>query len=51
VNHLDDTGRLAPGMLADLAVLDRNPFDGDPAGISGCSVRATYVDGTAVYQA
>jgi predicted amidohydrolase YtcJ len=51
VNHLDDTGRLAPGMLADLAVLDRNPFDGDPAGIGGCSVRATYVDGTAVYRA
>ena len=33
VNHLDDAGVLAPGLLADLAVLDRDPFAGDPAGI------------------
>ena len=31
VNHLDDaTGRLGVGLLADLAVLDRDPFAGPP---------------------
>jgi predicted amidohydrolase YtcJ len=50
VNHLDDTGVLAPGMRADLAVLDRDPFGEDPAGIGSCAVRATYVDGRPVHQ-
>ncbi len=27
VNHDDEAGVLAPGMRADLAVLDRDPFD------------------------
>ena len=31
VNHLDETGAVAPGYLADLVVLDRDPFAG-PAG-------------------
>ena len=48
-NHLDETGTLAPGMLADLAVLDRDPFAGDPAGIGATGVRATYVDGECVH--
>jgi predicted amidohydrolase YtcJ len=48
VNHLDDSGRLAPGMLADLAVLDRDPFAGDPAAIGTTRVVATYVDGRPV---
>ena len=51
VNHLDETGALAPGMLADLAVLDRDPFVGDPAGIGGTRVVAPYVDGTVVHRA
>lgn len=50
-NHLDETGRLAPGMLADLAVLDRDPFAGDPGEIGATRVRATYVDGEVVHQA
>jgi predicted amidohydrolase YtcJ len=50
VNHLDDTGLLAPGLAADLAVLDRDPFAGDPAGIGGTRVAATYVDGRVVHQ-
>ena len=49
VNHLDDTGLLAPGLAADLAVLDRDPFAGDPAGIGGTRVVATYVDGRVVH--
>jgi len=51
VNHLDETGSLASGMLADLAVLDRDPFVGDPAGIGGTRVVATYVDGQVVHRA
>jgi predicted amidohydrolase YtcJ len=51
VNHLDDTGTLAPGMVADLAVLDRDPFQGEPAGIGSTRVRATYVDGRLVHGA
>jgi hypothetical protein len=41
VNHLDDTGRLAPGMLADLTVLDRDPFAGEPEAIGSTTVVAT----------
>jgi len=50
VNHLDETGTLAPGMLADLAVLDRDPLAGDPACIGATRVLATYVDGRPVFQ-
>ena len=48
-NHLDETGTLAPDALADLAVLDRVPFAGDPAEIGATRVRATYVDGERVH--
>ena len=41
VNGLDDTGTIRVGALADLAVLDRDPFDG-PAG--GRVARAGGVD-------
>ncbi|HYO40574.1 MAG TPA: amidohydrolase [Nocardioidaceae bacterium] len=51
VNHLDDTGVLGPGMLADLAVLDRDPFAGAPEAIGETRVLATYVDGVPVHQA
>jgi len=50
VNHLDDTGTLAPGLRADLAVLDRDPFT-DPSAIGSTRVRATYVDGVPVFTA
>jgi predicted amidohydrolase YtcJ len=49
VNHLDETGALSRGMLADLAVLDRDPFVGDPDEIGGTRVVATYVDGQVVH--
>ena len=51
MNHLDETGLLAPGLLGDLAVLDRDPFAGDPAAIAETRVVATYVDGQAVFTA
>jgi predicted amidohydrolase YtcJ len=49
VNHLDDTGSLAPGSLADLAVLDRDPFLGGSGEIGASKVVATYVDGVRVW--
>ena len=50
VNHLE-TGVLIPGTQADLAVLDRDPFVGDPAAIGETRVVATYVGGQPVYRA
>jgi predicted amidohydrolase YtcJ len=52
VNHLDDvTGSIERGKLADLVVLDRDPFDHPPIEIARTTVLATYVHGDAVYQA
>jgi predicted amidohydrolase YtcJ len=50
VNHLDDeTGTIEPGKLADLVVLDRDPFAGPPSEVGSTGVLATYVQGEAVY--
>jgi predicted amidohydrolase YtcJ len=50
VNHLDDqTGTVEVGKLADLVVLDRDPFAGPPADIGTTGVLATYVEGVPVY--
>jgi len=38
-------------MLADLVVLDRDPFDGPPQEIHGARVAATFVGGQRVFQA
>jgi predicted amidohydrolase YtcJ len=51
VNHLDETGTVTPGALADLAVLDRDPFAADPREVGAGSVVATYVDGVPVFEA
>ena len=51
VNHLDDTGSIAVGNLADLAVLDRDPFAGPPAEICQTTVEQTFVGGRRVYAA
>ena len=52
VNHLDgETGAIEPGMLADLAVLDRDPFAGPPGEIASTRVLATCVEGERVYTA
>jgi predicted amidohydrolase YtcJ len=52
VNHLEDaTGRLEVGLLADLAVLDRDPFAGSADEIGETRVVATYVEGRSVFRA
>ncbi|WP_432175879.1 amidohydrolase [Streptomyces sp. Tue6028] len=50
-NHLDDTGRVRVGALADLVVLDRDPYQGPPEAIGGTGVAHTYVGGERVYAA
>jgi predicted amidohydrolase YtcJ len=50
-NHADQTGRIAVGLLADLVVLDRDPFAGPADAIHRTRVAATYVDGQPVFQA
>jgi predicted amidohydrolase YtcJ len=53
VNHLDGdggTGAIEPGMLADLVVLERDPFAHPPGDLGSTRVLATYVQGDAVFQ-
>ena len=49
--HLDEAGVLAVGRLADLAVLDRDPFDRQAGEIGETRVAGTFVEGVAVYEA
>ncbi len=44
-------GSLRPGMAADLAVLDRNPFTCDPAELKDVQVHMTVVGGRLAYEA
>jgi predicted amidohydrolase YtcJ len=50
VNHLDETGSLAVGRLADLAVLDRDLFDRQAGPIGAARVVATFIDGRLVFE-
>lgn len=49
VNRLENTGAIAIGMLADLTILDRDPFRLHPREIHTAVPRATFVDGTCVW--
>jgi len=51
VNHRDDAGVLAPGAVADLVVLDRDPFAEDPGTIGATKVVSTWVEGVPVFEA
>ena len=52
VNHLDaGTGTIEVGKLADLAVLDRDPFAGPVDQIGATRVLQTFVEGERVYAA
>ncbi len=44
-----DTGAIEPGFLADLAVLDRDPFDGPPEALDETHVVSTWIDGSRVF--
>ena len=51
VNHLDDeTGTIAAGKLADLAVIDRDLFAPDAGPIGDAKVLATFVGGKVVFE-
>lgn len=47
----DRLGRLDVGMLADLVVLDRNPFETAPRELHKTRVKRTYIAGELVYDA
>ncbi|MEV7400611.1 amidohydrolase [Streptomyces sp. NPDC091267] len=49
VNHLDDTGSIRAGALADLVVLDRDPYAAPVEEIAETRVLRTYVGGRRVY--
>ena len=49
-NHLDETGTLAVGKLADLAILDRDLFDAGQGAIGQTTVPATFVEGVSVHE-
>ncbi|TXK18705.1 amidohydrolase [Homoserinibacter sp. GY 40078] len=52
VNHREaDTGTIETGKLADLVVLDRDPFDGPADQIGATRVLQTFVGGRRVYAA
>ncbi|MGI8332079.1 amidohydrolase [Actinomadura scrupuli] len=52
VNHLDqETGSIEVGKLADLAVLDRDPFAGPAEEIAATRVLQTFVEGERVHGA
>jgi len=52
VNHLDDlTGTIEVGKAADLALLDRDPFEGPPEQIGATRVLQTFVEGVRVHAA
>jgi predicted amidohydrolase YtcJ len=50
INHRDNAGVLRAGAVADLVVLDRDPFAGSADDIGGAAVVSTWVDGTPVYR-
>jgi predicted amidohydrolase YtcJ len=44
-NHRDDAGVIEPGAVADLVVLDRDPFAGPAEEIGAARVVSTWIDG------
>lgn len=51
INGRDEAGVLAPGTVADLVVLDRDPFAAPAAEIGAARVVSTWVDGVPVFEA
>ena len=50
VNHRDDAGTITVGAVADLVVLDADPFV-TPEEIGAARVRSTWIDGERVFEA
>jgi predicted amidohydrolase YtcJ len=50
INHRDDAGVLTPGAVADLVVLDTDPFAGPAEQIGSARVASTWVDGRPVFE-
>jgi predicted amidohydrolase YtcJ len=50
VNHREHAGTLTHGAVADLVVLDRDPFE-QPHDIGAARVRSTWIDGECVHDA
>jgi predicted amidohydrolase YtcJ len=50
VNHREEAGHLRPGAVADLVVLDRDPFAGPTEEIGAARVSSTWVQGDQVYE-
>jgi len=50
VNHDEQSGHLAAGMRADLAVLDRSIFEVGEGTVADASVDLTVASGNIVYQ-
>ncbi len=48
--HSDQVGELAPGMLADFIVLDRNPFGIPITDVHATQVKATFIEGEEMYR-
>ena len=48
-NHRDDAGVIEVGAVADLVVLDRDPFAAPPEEIGAARVVSTWIDGEPVY--
>jgi predicted amidohydrolase YtcJ len=46
----DRVGTLRPGMLADIVVLDRNPFEVEPEHLKDLEIEMTIVGGVTVYE-
>ena len=51
MNHRDDAGVLREGAVADLVVLDRDPFAGPPEEIGAARAASTWIDGAPVFEA
>jgi predicted amidohydrolase YtcJ len=49
LNHANETGRIEPGLLADLTTLDRDPFRAPVEEIAQARVTTTYIEGTRVF--
>ncbi|MEQ8517217.1 MAG: hypothetical protein RIC38_16595, partial [Chromatocurvus sp.] len=51
LGHANITVRIAPGMLADVIVVEKDPFLGPLHRVHATRVRMTFIEGEKVYEA